>query len=425
MAILVIGMMSVAQADNWPNWRGPDSNGIAPNADPPIKWSETENIKWKVQIPGDSDSTPIIWEDKLFIQTAIPTAEEPPPGSGEKPKSIAKVATVPYRFVVMCLSRETGEVLWEQTTTEELPHEGHHPTASFAAYSPVTDGELLWVSFGSRGLHCYDLDGNHQWSRGLIKMSKVNEFGEGSSPTLAGDAIVVQLDHEGQSKIMAFNKETGETLWEHNREEPSTWATPLTVDVDGALQVVVSGKNRIISHDAATGDIVWESAAAWDEPLATPVVANGNIFLASGFRVFDTLAIELGHTGDLTNSDAIQWRTSEDAPYVASPLVYGDNLYFISGYRALLSCYNATTGKMIYEKEKLDGLRQIYASPVGAGDRLYIACRRGGVAVVKQSNKFKLLATNTLEDNFDASPVVAGNELFLKGDAFLYCIAED
>jgi outer membrane protein assembly factor BamB len=201
-------LASAAPDENWPTWRGPQGNGLAVKGNPPVTWSESENVKWKIALPGTGNSTPIVWGDKIFIQTAVPTAEEPtPPVEAQRPPErpqraeaqrgqggdergrrggrggrrrggMSRAVTVPYKFNVVCLERATGKVVWEKTVREELPHEGHHPTGSLASYSPVTDGKLLWASFGSRGLHCFDLDGNVKWSTDLVRMSTRNSFGE-------------------------------------------------------------------------------------------------------------------------------------------------------------------------------------------------------------------------------------------------------
>ncbi|MCC6797309.1 MAG: PQQ-like beta-propeller repeat protein [Candidatus Hydrogenedentes bacterium] len=456
-----------APEDNWPSWRGPNNNGVAAKSNPPSTWSETQNIKWKTALPGHGTSTPIIWGDKIFFQTAVPTQEEPaPPAAPPQDKSQVSgpqsggtnpygpqasapqpegqrdggrreggrsgrggmrtpPPTFPYKFNVVCIDRKSGKLLWEKTAREEVPHEGRHPTGSYASSSPVTDGKLMWVSFGSRGLYCYDLDGTQKWNRDLGKMQMKNSFGEGSSPALAGDAIVVLMDHEAGSKIMAFNKDTGEPLWEKAREEATAWSSPHPVEVNGALQIVTAATNRIRSYNAKTGDIVWECAGLTANTIPTPVSGFGRVFCTSGFRGYSLKAIDLAHTGDLTGTPAIAWEVAQGTPYVASPLLYDDRIYLTADRGAVLSCYDAKSGKQLYSGQEIEGLAQIYASPAGAGDKIYIADREGKVAVVKKSDSFELLATNALDDGFDASPVFAGKELYLKGRKNLYCIAEN
>ena len=428
IAMATTGAERASNDDNWPAWRGPSGNGVAVKGDPPITWSESENIKWKVELSGGSDSTPIIWRNKIFIQTAIATEEDTeakvPTATPGGREIFTPTPTVRYKFNVVCLDRETGNTLWERTAREAIPHEGHHPSSSFASYSPVTDGNHLWVSFGSRGLHCYDLDGVHKWSTDLVEMLTFRAFGEGSSPALAGDAVIVVADHEGDSKIFAFNKNTGELIWQRDRDEPSSWATPFPLKVGDTYQVITSASNFVRSYDVATGDIVWRCAGLTLGAIPSPVVGFGKVYCMTGYKDPRLLAIELGRTGDLSDSDAIAWKLEKGTPYVPSPLLYGDKIYFTQNIRAALSCYDARTGKPFYERQRLEGLKQIYASPLGAAGRIYIADRKGTTIVIKASDTFEVLATNTLDDVFDASPVAVGDELYLKGEAYLYCIAK-
>ncbi len=422
------GAFAEAADGYWPMWRGPNADGVAVQGNPPTTWSETENIKWKVKMPDSGECTPIIWGDKIFIQTAVPTAEDKRVPATAEQKSEREIftpmPTVAYKFNVMCLDRETGETIWERTAREEIPHEGHHPSSSLASYSPVTDGEHVWVSFGSRGLHCYDVDGNHKWSVDLPQLLTFRAFGEGSSPALAGDAVIVVADHEGDSKIMAFNKDTGELLWERDRDEESSWATPLPVEVDGKLQVITSGSNLIRSYDVETGDIVWQCAGLTRGSVPTPVLGFDKVYCMTGYLDSSVMAIRLSATGDVSGTDAIAWQLDEGAPYIPSPLLYGDKIYFIEHMKAIISCYKADTGELLYEGQRLEGLKQMYSSPMGAGGKIYIAGRKGTTLVLKHSDTFEVLASNTLDDGFDASPVVVGDELFLKGEHYLYCIAE-
>ena len=423
-------------SDYWPTWRGPDAKGAAKKGNPPLTWSETENIKWKVKLPGEGLSSPIIWADKIFFLTAIETDKKvttaPEAGSQQNQDGarqgrggrMSRPPSAVYKFDLVCINRKSGKILWQKTAKEEFPHEGHHPTGSFASYSPVTDGKHVWASFGSRGVHCYDTDGNHKWSRDLGKMRKVMGFGEGSSLALAGNALIVVMDHEGDSFIYALNKETGQTIWKKARDEASSWATPIAVEVDGKTQVITSATNFIRSYDATTGDIIWRCSGQTRNAIPSPVIGFGKVCCTSGFRGSALQAIELGRTGDLSGSDAISWQINEATPYVPSPLLYGDKIYVCSVNKAVISCYQAKTGKANFVKQSLEGLNEIYASPVGVADRVYFVGRNGVTKVIRRSDEFEVLATNTLNDKIDASPAIVGNELFLKGKEYLYCIAK-
>lgn len=428
LALTAFQTQAQSRDDNWPTWRGPNADGVAVKGDPPVTWSETENVKWKVPMPDSGDCTPVIWGDKIFIQTAIPMepgaeAERPNPPEIER-ELFMKKPKVAYRFGVMCLDRNTGETLWEKTVRKVYPHEGFHPDGGLSSYSPVTDGKHVWFSFGSRGLHCFDVDGNHKWSSELVLMYSFRGFGEGSSPALVGDSIIVVADHEGDSVIFSFDKNTGEKLWEKPRDEATSWATPLPVEVNGRQEVITSGTNKIRSYDVKTGELIWECSGLTKGAIPSPVIYNGKVICTTGYDEPVMMAINLGGKGDLTTSDAVSWKIEEGTPYISSPLLYNDRIYTFDNLKPNLTCHDANTGKAIFVKERLTGLKQIYASPIGAAGRIYIVGRKGTTMVLKQGDTVDVLATNILEDKFDASPVVVGDELFLKGAEFLYCIAK-
>ena len=275
-----------------------------------------------------------------------------------------------------------------------------------------------------RGLYCYDFDGNLIWSKDLGKAQMKNQFGEGSSPAVWGSTLVVNWDAENGSFIAAFNTETGGELWRTPRDEETTWATPLIVQFEGKAQVVTSATKKIRSYDLATGKLIWESTGLTPNVIPSPVTANGIVYAISGFRGNALLAIKLGRTGDLSDSDAILWKLNKGTPYVPSPLLYGDRLYFFSGNNGVITCVDATNGNLIYSQERLENVRGIYASPVGAGGKVYLTGRDGTTVVIKHADKLEILATNKLDDKIDASPAIAGKEIFLRSRESLYCIAE-
>ncbi len=328
---------------NWPQWRGPLATGMAPLAKPPLKWDEDTNVKWKVRVPGDSTATPIVWGEQIFLTTAIKTDRqgEPEPLSEQE---LAKVKTRGirlgnynitdakhyYQFVVMCLDRKSGNTLWQDVATEAVPHEGHHPDGSYASASPSTDGRQVYVSFGSRGMYCYDLDGEQRWSRDFGRMLIFNTFGEGSSPVVRGDSVIVNWDHQGQSFVICLDANTGETRWRADRDENTTWATPLLVDVGGRTQVVIHGSTRVRSYDFKTGELIWACGGQGPSAIPTPVTDGRNVYAMTGFITNSVYAIPLESSGDITGEDdKIAWKTRKvGSPYVPSPLIDGDLLYF-------------------------------------------------------------------------------------------------
>jgi len=404
---------------NWPQWRGPLGTGAAPSSNPPATWSETENIRWKVPIPGQGHASPIAWGDRVFVLTAIQTDQSLPQEESDSPANI-------YKFDIIALDRQSGNILWQRTARAEPPHEGTHQDGSWAPASPATDGERVFAHFGSRGLYCYDMEGELLWSTDLGDMATRHSFGEGASPALHGDSIVINWDHEGESFIVALDKRTGQERWRVARDERTTWGTPLIVKHADRTQVIVNATNRIRSYNLADGAPIWECSGMTVNPIPTPVTVNGVVYVMSGFRGNALLAIRLaGAEGDITDSESVVWSYDRDTPYVPSPLLYDGMLYFLKGNNGVLSGLNLATGDKHFGPQRLEGIEGIYASPVGAQDRVYITGRNGTTLVLKSGPEYEILHRNALDDRFNASPAIAGDELFLRGEQALYCIAED
>jgi outer membrane protein assembly factor BamB len=469
----------------WPQWRGPLANGVAPHADPPTEWSESKNIRWKV--PGRGHATPAVWGDRVYVLTAVkrgasgpgepaapqpdsrPGASEPAPrledgrpggpwspawdsaqtslpgGSQEGaaadsglPQDTPTTQERPQRrrdrarssptetwaYQVLALERRTGKTVWERTVTEQVPHENMHQDASPASPSPIVDDRHVYAHFGSRGLFCLTHDGQIAWQVDLGKMRTRNEFGEGSSPARHGDVLAVNWDHEGDDFIVALDARTGKELWRQPRDEPTSWSTPLVVELRDDAQVITAGSNRIRAYDLMSGKLVWECGGLTLNVIPSPVFADGLVYLMSGFRGHALKAIRVAEArGDVTDSPAIVWTYDKDTPYVPSPLLYDGRLYFLNTNRAILSCLDARDGKPLFGPQRLEGITGVYASPVGAGGHVYVVGRDGKTAVLKAGSEFAPVRVNELDDGFEASPAIAGDEILLRGREHLYCIA--
>lgn len=431
--LLAFAFVAAPAADDryWPQWRGPRATGVAPAGDPPVSWSESDNVRWKVALPGDGSASPVVWGDRVFVLSAVPDGSGEGSGGGFftrlRRRIMGTVGTgEQLRFVVLALDRRDGSVVWERTAVTEEPHEGRHGTGSWASASAVTDGDVVCAFFGSRGVYCYDLDGEPLWGRDLGDMRIRMGFGEGASPALHGDSLVVVWDHEGQSFITALDKRTGEERWRTDRDEMTSWSTPLVVEAPGGSQVVTSATDGVRSYDVATGRLVWEGQGVTMNAIPTPVAADGRVYLMSGYRGSRLYAVDLSAArGDITGTDAVVWTLDRDTPYVPSPVLYDGTLYFTKSNSGVLSAYDAETGRHLFGPERLPGVRNLYASPVAAAGRLYVTSRDGATAVLEAGDSLSVLSVNHLDDEFDASPAVAGGELYLRGRAFLYCIAAD
>jgi outer membrane protein assembly factor BamB len=424
-----VAELDAQRNENWPHWRGPGANGVAPHGDPPLKWSESQNVSWKVEIPGHGVSTPIIWNQQVFVLTATDTGRVvpgavKPEDQPDRPFGI-KFPNTRYRYVVLCLDRATGKTLWERTATEDLPHEGHHGDSSFASASPVTDGRRLYVSFGSRGVFCYDLTGELQWHRPIDAVQTRLSFGEASSPVVHGDSLVLNRDNEGHSQLLVLDARTGAERWKAERDEVSAWATPLVVDYQGRTQIITNASKRVRSYDLETGKVLWECGGQVSNVTPSPVRFGDLVLCMSGYKGSIAMALPLDASGDITDSNRIAWRHDRDTPYVPSPLLYDDVLYFNKVNNGVLTALNAATGKPVLEATRLPDLNNIYASPVGAAGRVYVVGRDGTTLVLRHGPKLEPLATNRLEDPIDASPAIAGKQLFLRGRKFLYCLESE
>jgi outer membrane protein assembly factor BamB len=419
---------------HWPTWRGPRGTGEAPGANPPLRWSETENVAWKIALPGLGHGTPIVLGNRLYLTVAVPTGEHGEPvgepierrDSRDAPPVLVPPPTEIHSFRVLAVDRASGEVVWSKEATESVPHEVLHATASQASASIVSDGERLYVSFGSRGLFAFDLDGVLLWSVDLGEMRTRNQFGEGSSPAVYGDTLVVNWDHEGSDFLVALDKRTGEERWRQERDEPTTWSTPVIAEVGGKPQVIVAATNRSVAYDLATGDEIWSLSGLSLNVIPTPIVVDGKALLMSNFRGSRVQAISLRDArGDLSSSENVAWESADgNASYVPSALVHDGLYYMLRQSAGVLSCLRVASGEPIYEGKRLR-LREVYASPIEAAGRIYVVSRDGITKVVRAGEEFEILATNELEDGFSASPVAVGRDLYLRGEKFLYCLRED
>lgn len=413
---------------NWPQWRGPLANGIASHGNPPVEWSETRNVQWKVALPGRGTSTPIVWENQVFILTAIPTGKKVAVKAGAVPPGPnAHMVDAPgevQRFAVMSLDRATGKVLWQQTAREKVPHEGFHRDHGYASGSPVTDGKYLVAYFGSNGLFCYDLTGRLLWQKDLGLQRTRYGYGEATSPAMHGNTIVILWDHEGEDFIVALDVRDGKELWRQKRDEPTGWSTPLVIEHEGRWQVVVNGMNKVRGYDFSTGELIWQCAGTTLNAIPSPVAGQGMVFVMSGFHGNALYAIRPGGRGDITGTPSVAWSRKKHTPYVPSPLLYGDLLYVPSWNNAVLSIFEAVTGKPLVEAQRIEGIQGVYASPVGASDRVYLVGRDGNAAVFRKGGSLEVLARNRLDDGFEASPAIAGKQMFLRGRQSLYCLSE-
>lgn len=377
-------------------------------------------------MPGKGHSSPIAFGDWVYVLSAVPVGEAQKPVYDDAPGvHDSTPVTHRHQFLAMAIKRADGSISWMKVLKEEWPHEGGHETGSLANNSPVTDGERLYAFFGSRGLYCLDLSGQVIWQKDLGRMHTLHAHGEGSSPVLYGDTLIVCWDHEADSFLYAFNKQTGKTLWKVARDEKTSWSTPLVVEHEGKPQVIVSATKRVRGYDLGGGKQLWECGGLTDNVVSSPVHYKGIIVAGNSYYSQAMVAIRLaGAKGDITGTERVAWKLNRLTPYVSSPLVYDDTLYFLRHNQNVLSRLDPTTGTPRGEPLRVEGINDfIFSSPVGAAGRIYVTGRDGNTVVLRHDRENATLAVNHLDDSFSASAAIVGRELYLRGERFLYCVA--
>ncbi len=420
-------------AENWPGWRA-DGRGISTEKNLPLKWSEEENVKWKTPIPGTGHSSPIVWGNCLFVTTAV--AEDPSVesfrggvymgGNRDKPDESG------YAYCVICLDTDKGNIRWSKTVIQQEPRTRRHTKNTYASETPATDGKYVFASFGSTGLYCIDFEGNVIWQRdlGLLRVGK--GWGTGASPVLFQNTVIVNCDSADDSYIAAFKKTTGEPVWQTERDERPSWGTPFLFEAGKRTTVVTNAPKRMRGYDAVTGELIWECAGGSFISVPSPVSTQGLVFLSSGHNLFrrqPVIAVRPEASGDITpakgetRSQGVAWSHPTGGPYVTSPIAVDDYLY-VPLDKGTLTCYEAQTGKIVYEKQKLGKRNTITASPTFGDGRIYIQTEDGECYVLKMGPTFEILTVNKLEEVFCASPAISGGRLFLRGRKHLYCIGK-
>lgn len=270
------------------------------------------------------------------------------------------------------------------------------------------------------------MSGDQVWSRtDFGKMETRNAFGEGSSPTLVGEKLIVPWDHEGSSSIYALDKKTGKTIWKTERDEPTCWATPLIVDSNGGQQIIMNGQNYARAYDLETGRELWRCGGQTDRPVASAVTHNDMVFIGSGYRGSFLGAFKLNGSGDIAGTDNVAWTVDRDTPDIASPLLSDGRIYFFKGKSGILTCLDAESGNPYYTASRVSGLgSMIYASPIAAGGNIYLTDREGTTVVIKDGPTLEIVATNNVGETVDATPAPVDDELFIRGEKHLFCIAQ-
>jgi outer membrane protein assembly factor BamB len=422
----------------WPSFRGWFANGIAEGYRTPVEWNvkNGRNVVWKITIPGLGHSSPIVFGSRIFITTAVSAEGQ----QVLKPGLYGDIEPVEektvYSWKVYCLDRQTGRVIWERTAHTGIPKIKRHPKSTHANPTPATDGKHVVAFFGSEGLYCYDLDGTLLWSKdfGVLDsgyyMVPSAQWGTGSSPVIYENAVYVQCDVLKDSFIAAFSVEDGKEIWRTPRNDVPTWSTPTIHKSGDRLYLIANGYKEAAGYDARTGTRIWNLSGGGDIPVPTPIVAKGLIFLMSAHGEMSPIyAIRLAATGDISikglvrANQYIAWSEARGGAYMQTPLVYGDYLYTCQ-IDGVLSCYEASTGKRMYQARLGTGGTGFTASGVAADGKLYYTSEDGEVYVVAPGPQFRLLATNSIGEVCMATPAISEGVLYFRTNASLIAIRE-
>ncbi|HTI49678.1 MAG TPA: PQQ-binding-like beta-propeller repeat protein [Planctomycetaceae bacterium] len=425
--------------DNWPKFRGPDGTGVAENPRLPDRWSATENIAWKTDIPGRGWSCPVVWGDRVFLTTAVNTGATPDAKKGlyfggEQ----SKPPETEHHWKVYCLNLKTGSVEWEQTAHKGVPATTLHIKNTYATETPVTDGERIYFLFGNVGVFCYDLGGKLIWSKPIEPRRMQAGWGTAASPALHGDRLFLVNDNQEQSYLQALDTRTGDEIWRVERDEKSNWATPFVWQNDQRTELVTPGTKKMRSYDL-DGKLLWEFAGASAITIATPYAADGLLYLSSGY-VLDPkrpmYAVRPGASGDITlasgqnSNEFIAWCDRTAAPYNPSTLVYKDRLYVLYDM-GLFACFDARTGQEIYgggnKKMRIPNGRACTASPWAYNGKVFCLNEYAETFVIEAgADEFKLLHTNSLgdEETALATPAIVGDRLLIRTAQRVYCVRQ-
>ncbi len=464
----VIVFSSCTKSDNWPQFRGPAFNMTTTGQNLPVQWGKDTNVLWTYDFEGQSWSSPVIWGDKVFISSAVGVKatpigvfehrEEPEPdeadtsGAGrERPQRPPQPGGAPgagqerpqgppppdtsyleeiYRWEVTCLDLNTGEVIWKETAYEGSPRTGiNRGGSSWANETPVTDGKRVYAYFSTIGMFCYDMDGKLLWQKDLGAYKTMFEWGTGSSPIVYHNIVYQQVDNEENSFIVALDAATGEQVWKAERDEKTTYSTPVIWKNSKRTELVAGGKTAR-SYDLKTGKVLWQMKVSGDMSIPSPVPDGDHIYLANagGRENPGTLCmVKAGAEGDITPdpgtvaNDWIQWGNLQAGTGNPTPLVYNGLVYVLTGPGGEVTCFNALTGKQMY-KEKAGKAAGCWASPWAAGDNIGFIDERGLATLIRAGETFEIVAQNRLGDRFWASPAIAGGKYIFKGAERIYCI---
>ncbi len=447
-AILVLSGLGVAPqpsaAEDWPQFRGSTADAVSPTS-LPLSWSNRDgrshNIRWKIAVPGEGWSQPVVWDDRVYVTAAVPVAESsrdsgPEPYEGGGGYRRDDLMSTVYAYQVVCFDADTGEQLWRTVCKQAVPPVPRHNTNTYATETPSTDGQRIYAYFGMNGVYALDMQGNEIWKRDLGVYEMRAGWGTASSPVLFDGRLYVQVDNEVESFLVALDAETGDQVWRVPRNEKSQYSSPM-IWQNSARDELITGGTVYRSYDPETGELLWKLDMAKGRSSATPVATGDRLYVGNEFRNRGgeddgggrLFCIKPGGSGDITPPDdvsqtaLIDWWIERADMQMASPVICNEKLYLFERRSGNMHCVDVTDGSTVYRK-RLRGAKAFWASPWTDGDRVYALDSEGTTHVLASKDRYELLSANALNERSWATPALADGRIYLRTVDHLYCIED-
>jgi outer membrane protein assembly factor BamB len=418
------------KVQNWPQWRGPNSQGVSEEHDLTLEWSADEHILWKTVIPGRGHSSPIVWGKRVFVTADI----EGPVLTGAKAVKHTTAdgkefnhqdsigADRQHTMKVLCLDLETGRIVWERTAYDGRVFDNRHRKNTYASPTPITDGQRVYAYFGSEGLFAYDFSGNLLWKTSFGGIATMG-MGVASSPVLWQDLLFFQCDQDNgvKSFLAAVDRKTGREVWRVHRVTLESWTSPVVAFTDRRPELIVNAREVVISYNPADGAELWRVKGVGPNPVPTPVLGHGLAFFAAGAGDKRSMAVRLGGSGDLTDTDKVVWKYNKGTAHIASPILYQNHIYLMTD-AGLLTCLDARTGEVQYEGKRVPVPAAFTASPVAVDGKILITSEDGDTFVITAGPRHEILRTNSIGEPVYASMAISQRRILIRGEKSLYCV---
>lgn len=414
-------------AENWPQWRGPGSQGVSAEDRIPTTWAPDRNIAWKTELPGSGHSSPIVWGGRVFV-TAVNEGEVVA-GAKAVPHTMdgkefvhpdTTAADKKHTFRVIALDATSGKILWDRVAYEGTVYDGRHRRSSFAGPTPITDGTMVYAYFGPEGLYAFDYSGKLVWK--AVEKFPTLGLGTGTSPVLFDDLVIIQRDEDNgeNSVIVAYDKASGEERWRTKRDVQISWGTPVLVPAGDRTELVTNGTESIVAYDPATGKELWRTPGVQSNAIHTPLVGKGLVIVTAGFPAKRVIAIR---PGSVPADTRVRWEYSKGTGYVVSNILYGDYLYLLTD-NGIVTCLNPETGEVKYEGGRVPVPARFMGSPVAFGGYVALTSEEGDTYMLKAGPTHQITGTNSVDEPVHSSPAIANGRIYIRGEKHLFAIGD-